>query len=144
MVLPAVLPWMKEPNQGIAFGISAIEERRLIEIAGTAGQRKIRFLGTASASERHDVLDLEWEIEDRLRGVAILTPMPCTECNLGIVWIHCPKASASVAARVADARNSASTSASNSICSSTGRVWPRLALSANAPSSRQVAPAGPQ
>ena len=60
----------------------------------------------------------------RTRYMTILTVMACLECHLGIEWLHRPKALASAAARAADARNSASMSASSSACLAIGKVFP--------------------
>jgi hypothetical protein len=124
MLLPLVLAWMEQADHRLTCGITAANVRGLIEIAGAAGQCLVRGGILTATSDRYDMFHLQGKVEHGFWRMAILTPMSCPERHLSIVRVHRPNASASAAARAADACNSAAMSASSSACSSAGRVVP--------------------
>lgn len=89
--LPTVSARMEESCRGAGFGIGSVEMVGFVEIAGAAGERPVRFVIGAAEVRRDDVLDLEWEVKDGFRSVAILAPMRGTLSHPRVARIHCPR-----------------------------------------------------
>lgn len=89
--LPTVSARMDQPCGGTGFGIRTFEVAGFVEIAGAAGERPIRFFIVAAEVWRDDVLDLEWEIKDGFRSVAILAQMRGTLSHPRVAPIHRPR-----------------------------------------------------
>src|SRR5262245_19850371 len=124
MVVPPICAWMEQTGYHMTLRIIPADVRRLIEIPGAAGQRPVCRRVLATTGDRDDMFHLQGQIEHGFGRMTILTAMTSPQRHLGIVWVHRPNASASVAARAAEACISASISASSSVCSSGGKVAP--------------------
>jgi hypothetical protein len=64
MVVPLVLPWVKQTNFSIGLRIDATDTSPFTEIAGATGESKIEFGITAASIKGYDMFDFKREVED--------------------------------------------------------------------------------
>lgn len=112
--VPLVGARIEQAHKLAAIGVQPFNTIGFEQIAATTGEREVRQLIGTAGKRGDDVLDLEWEIEDGFRRLAVFAPMgsPCR--HLGITRIHAPRIPAISLARRPAALISSSTNASNS------------------------------
>jgi hypothetical protein len=78
MVVPLVLPWVKQTNFSIGFRIDSTDTSSLAKIAGTTSESEIEFGISAASIKGYDMFDFKRKVEDQFWSMTIFTTMSST------------------------------------------------------------------
>src|SRR5438067_851812 len=115
-----MLTWVEEGCIVSRLWIDEAYTGAFVNVTAPARQGQVGLFLRAATGARHDVLDLEREIERRFRSTAVIATMTSAEGYPYIIRIHARRPRAISADRLTAACCSDSISASSSACSSVG------------------------
>src|SRR5262249_47675246 len=88
VVLPIVLPRVKQGNLALRHVIGADVMSGLVEVASATRKGPIRFVVRTLAGRSNDVLDLKGKVEDGLWSVTVFAAVAGLLRHKGIVRVH--------------------------------------------------------
>jgi hypothetical protein len=72
---PVFAPWVKQWDEPACYGIEASNVRTLMIVAGETGESQVLGYCRAAVLLRDHMVDLEWELVERLRNPTVLARM---------------------------------------------------------------------
>jgi hypothetical protein len=88
MLTPHLFSWVKERRLLLSQRIKALGHIGFTQVTCSARERPIGVLVGTTLGKREDMINFKRDVEDSLRGVAILATAPRAFGYQGIVGIH--------------------------------------------------------